>query len=69
MVTNKIPIQPRQAGAYTDDPDDAASSSSAVLLEDIDSYPDEDLPAYTDVPSAISKPPTVPPTPRPQPYR
>jgi len=49
MVTKKGDIQP-----YRDDPDrdDAASTSSAVLLGDID-FPDEDLPAYEDTPSAI----------------
>ena len=37
-------------GVYRDEPDrdDAASTSSAVLMEDID-YPDADLPAYEDV--------------------
>jgi hypothetical protein len=41
-----------QPGVYRDDPDrdDAASSSSAVLLEDIDYPPDEELPAYSDEP-------------------
>ena len=40
--------------AYRDEPDHAetASMSSAVLLDDVDSFPDEDLPAYTDLPSA-----------------
>lgn len=38
-------------GVYRDDPDrdDAASTSSAVLMEDVE-YPDSDLPAYQDVP-------------------
>lgn len=37
-------------GVYRDEPDrdDAASTSSAVLLEDV-GYPDADLPAYEDV--------------------
>ncbi|TVY52563.1 hypothetical protein LCER1_G006449 [Lachnellula cervina] len=38
---------------YRDEPDrdDAASTSSAVLLGDFDSFPDEALPAYEDTPS------------------
>lgn len=38
-------------GVYRDDPDrdDAASVSSAVLLEDVE-YNDEDLPSYSDLP-------------------
>jgi hypothetical protein len=45
-------MQPHQPGVYRDDPDrdDAASTSSAVLLGDID-YPDEELPSYTDHPN------------------
>ena len=41
-------------GVYRDDPDrnDAASTSSAVLMEDVD-YPDSELPAYEDVPAAV----------------
>lgn len=37
-------------GVHSDEPDrdDAASTSSAVLLEDV-GYPDADLPAYEDV--------------------
>jgi len=37
-------------GIYRDEPDrdDAASTSSAVLLEDV-GYPDAELPAYEDV--------------------
>jgi len=40
--------------AYRDEPDHAetASMSSAVLLDDVESFPDEELPAYTDIPSA-----------------
>lgn len=40
-------------GVYRDDPDrdDAASTSSAVLLGDID-YPESELPAYEDVASS-----------------
>ena len=39
------------AGVYRDDPDrdDAASTSSAVPMDDME-YPDSDLPAYEDVP-------------------
>jgi len=38
-------------GVYRDEPDrdDAASTSSAVLLEDVGGYSDADLPAYEDV--------------------
>ena len=41
-----------QPGVYRDDPDrdDAASTSSAVLLEDIE-YPEDELPPYTDEPA------------------
>jgi len=44
---------------YRDEPDrdDAASTSSAVLLGDFDSFPDEALPAYEDT---ASQPPSVP---------
>ena len=51
------PIQPHQPGVYRDDPDrdDAASTSSAVLLGDID-YPDEELPSYTDEPNGAEVP-------------
>jgi hypothetical protein len=37
---------------YRDDPDHAetASMASAVLLDDVDSFPDEELPSYTDTP-------------------
>ncbi|KAL8762348.1 MAG: hypothetical protein Q9203_007151 [Teloschistes exilis] len=43
-------------GFYRDDPnrDDAASTSSAVLMEDVE-YPDADLPAYQDVPPVAGK--------------
>jgi hypothetical protein len=49
----KPALPPPQPGAYRDDPDrdDAASTSSAVLMGDID-YPDEALPAYTDAPES-----------------
>ena len=51
----KAPVQPHQPGVYRDDPDrdDAASTSSAVLMGDID-YPDEELPSYTDEPNAVA---------------
>jgi hypothetical protein len=51
MVTKNGEIQP-----YRDDPDrdDAASTSSAVLLGDIN-FPDEDLPAYEDTPSVVTE--------------
>ncbi|KAL8684675.1 MAG: hypothetical protein Q9218_008194 [Villophora microphyllina] len=42
-------------GVYRDDPDrdDAASTSSAVLMEDVE-YPESDLPAYEDVPTVVA---------------
>ena len=42
------------AGVYRDDPDrdDAASTSSAVPMGDME-YPDSDLPAYEDVPATM----------------
>lgn len=64
MVTKKGEIQP-----YRDDPDrdDAASTSSAVLLEDID-FPDEDLPAYEDTPSVVTEASSAIPAPNGDPY-
>lgn len=65
----KPSVQPHQPGVYRDDPDrdDAASTSSAVLLGDID-YPDEELPSYTDDPDAVPTQrgqfPTAPTVPR-----
>ena len=48
-----IPPKPSPGGYRDDlDRDDAASTSSAVLLDDID-CPDSDLPAYEDVPTAL----------------
>lgn len=42
-------------GVYRDEPDrdDAASTSSAVLMEDVE-YPESDLPAYEDVPATVT---------------
>lgn len=39
---------------YRDAPDyaETASMSSAVLLDEVESFPDEDLPAYEDTPSS-----------------
>jgi hypothetical protein len=53
----KPSLQPPQPGVYRDDPDrdDAASTSSAVLMGDID-YPDEELPSYTDEPNVGDAP-------------
>lgn len=50
MGSSKASNLPYQPGTYRDDPDrdDAASTSSAVLLGDIDGLPEEDLPSYTD---------------------
>ncbi|RDL42312.1 uncharacterized protein BP5553_02291 [Venustampulla echinocandica] len=53
MFAKKAPFNPPPPGIYRDntDPDDAASTSSAVLLDDVDVFPDEELPAYEDTPS------------------
>ena len=62
------PMLPKHSpGVYRDDPDrdDAASTSSAVLMDDID-YPDSDLPAYEDV--QTSSRPTEAPLQEPQSY-
>jgi hypothetical protein len=50
MGSKKVSFQPHQPGVYRDEPDrdDAASTSSAVLLDDIDDIDDEDLPSYSD---------------------
>ncbi|KAF4630823.1 hypothetical protein G7Y89_g7321 [Cudoniella acicularis] len=52
-MVNKKDLHLHTPGVYRDEPDrdDAASMSSAVLLDDIDSFPDEELPAYEDEPS------------------
>lgn len=67
MGSSKLTPRPHEAGVYRDDPerDDAASTSSAVLLGDIDSYPDEELPAYTDLPEFSSCAPKPTPISRP----
>jgi hypothetical protein len=46
-------IKKGEHAPYRDEPDrdDEASTSSAVLLGDFDSFPDEALPAYEDTPS------------------
>ncbi|KUJ08063.1 uncharacterized protein LY89DRAFT_659779 [Mollisia scopiformis] len=52
MGSSKLSQPP---AAYRDDPDyaETASMSSAVLLDDVESaFPEEELPAYTDEPSA-----------------
>lgn len=61
MGTTKAPALPRQPGVYRDEPDrdDAASMSSAVLLDEIDDFPDEDLPAYSDGQSYTDGTPTT----------
>ncbi|KAH8652715.1 hypothetical protein BGZ60DRAFT_387661 [Tricladium varicosporioides] len=55
-MVSKKDLHPHTPGVYRDEPDrdDAASMSSAVLLGDIDSFPDEELPAYEDHPSSSS---------------
>ena len=59
MGSSKLAVQPHQAGVYRDDPEsdnraETASMASAVLLEDIEAYPDNELPAYTDIPDGPS---------------
>ncbi|RFU28761.1 hypothetical protein B7463_g7588, partial [Scytalidium lignicola] len=55
MGNPKGAIEPYQPGVYRDDPDrdDAASTSSAMLMGDID-YPEEQLPAYSDDPNPVN---------------
>lgn len=67
MGSSKIAPQPYRGAAYRDDPDrdDAGSTSSAVLLDDIEAYPDEELPAYTDLPDTSSSVSKTTPAPRP----
>ena len=50
MASSKGSIPARQPGVYRDEPDrdDAASTSSAVLLGDIDGVTDDGLPSYSD---------------------
>jgi hypothetical protein len=51
MGSSKATAPPQQP--YRDEPDyaETASMSSAVLLDDVESFPDEELPAYEDTPS------------------
>ncbi|TAQ87022.1 hypothetical protein B7494_g4653 [Chlorociboria aeruginascens] len=58
---------PHQPGIYRDEPDrdDAASTSSAVLLDEID-YPDEGLPSYEDTASLLPAIASIP-SPNPNP--
>jgi hypothetical protein len=51
MVSKKGALEPSYQ-AYRDDPDHAetASMASAVLLDDIEAFPDEELPPYEDNP-------------------
>lgn len=55
MGNLKGAVPPHQPGVYRDDPDrdDAASTSSAVLMGDID-FPEEELPAYSDEPNVTT---------------
>jgi hypothetical protein len=57
-ATNQPPGPP----AYRNEPDHAeiASMASAVLLDDVEAYLDEELPSYTDTPSQSSYTPTIP---------
>jgi hypothetical protein len=66
-ASSKIAPQPHVAGVYRDEPDrdDAASTSSAVLLDDVESYPEDELPAYTDLPESSSTSSKPAPVPRP----
>jgi len=65
-------LPPQRPSVYRDDPDDraeTASMSSAVLLDEIESFPDEDLPAYSDSPSSsMIKPPQAIRPPQQAPY-
>lgn len=44
--------QPQGPPAYRDDPDHAetASMASAMLLDEVEAFPDEELPSYSDMP-------------------
>lgn len=51
--------QPHGARPYSDDPHDddhaeTASMASAVLLDNMESYPEDELPAYSDTPEGTS---------------
>jgi hypothetical protein len=50
MASKKGSLNPPPPSIYRDDPDHAetASMASAVLLDEIETFPDEDLPAYED---------------------
>jgi hypothetical protein len=52
MSSNKPTFDTPPQGSYRDDPDfaETASMSSAVLLDDIEAFPDEELPPYEDNP-------------------
>lgn len=64
MGSNKLNAElPGYRGEQTRD--DAASGSSAVLLDDIDGYPEDELPAYTDLPESFSSIAKTVPVPRP----
>ena len=68
QITMGKPMPPKPSpGVYRDDPDrdDAASTSSAVLMDHID-YSDSDLPAYEDI--SIASRPTPAPNQEPQSY-
>ncbi len=55
------PTPTEQPVPYRDEPDyaETASMSSAVLLDDVEYFPDEELPSYEDTPSLGSA--TAPP--------
>jgi len=52
MASKKAPYDAPPQGTYRDDPDHAetASMTSAVLLDDIEAFPEEELPPYEDNP-------------------
>ncbi|KAG9230249.1 hypothetical protein BJ875DRAFT_409275 [Amylocarpus encephaloides] len=55
MPSHKASYDAPPPNIYRDEPDndhaETASMASAVLLDDIESFPDEELPAYSDTPS------------------
>ena len=65
MASKKATYNGASESRYRDDPDHAetASMASAVLLDSIETFPDEELPPYEDVPSIhpdTSEPPLPP---------
>lgn len=67
MGSSKVIPQSLKAAVARDEPDrdDAASSSSAVLLDNMEAYPEDELPAYSDLPESSYSKPKPAPVPRP----